>query len=51
MPASEPVEMSKHGLRSVRERVHYLGGNLSLEANPQGGTALTVVLPRINPKE
>ena len=51
LPTSEPVEMSKHGLRSVRERVHYLGGNLSLEANPQGGTALTVVLPRINPKE
>ena len=51
LPASEPVEMSKHGLRSVRERVHYLGGSLSLTANPQGGTALTVVLPRINPKE
>src|SRR5450830_605160 len=51
LPASEPVEMSKHGLRSVRERVHYLGGSLSLTANPQGGTALTVVLPRISPKE
>ncbi|MNN87878.1 Nitrate/nitrite sensor protein NarX [compost metagenome] len=51
LPASEPVEMSKHGLRSVRERVHYLGGSLSLAANPQGGTALTVVLPRVTPKE
>ncbi len=37
----------KHGLRSVRERVHYLGGAMSLAAGPDGhGTTLTVTLPR-----
>ena len=51
LPGSAPVQMSKHGLRSVRERVHYLGGSLHLAANPQGGTALSVILPRITPKE
>jgi len=51
LPVNKPVEMSKHGLRSVRERVHYLGGTLSLSANPQGGTILQAVLPRILPKE
>ncbi|MCL6482784.1 MAG: histidine kinase, partial [Janthinobacterium lividum] len=46
LPAREPVDMRKHGLRCVRERVHYLGGSLNLTANAQGGTALSVVLPR-----
>lgn len=46
LPAQEPAALSKHGLRSVRERVHYLGGTLSLSASTQGGTTLTVILPR-----
>ena len=49
LPYGEPADMHKHGLRAVRERVHYLGGTLALAANPQGGTALTVVLPRSAP--
>src|SRR5476649_59836 len=51
LPANKPVEMSKHGLRSVRERVHYLGGTLALSTHPQGGTILQAILPRILPKE
>ena len=49
LPASLPFDMHKHGLRAVRERVNYLGGTLALAANPQGGTVLTVVLPRSAP--
>lgn len=51
LPANKPVEMSKHGLRSVRERVQYLGGTLTLSAGQPTGTALTVVLPRITPQQ
>lgn len=46
LPASLPDDLHKHGLRAVRERVAYLGGTLTLAANPQGGTAVTVVIPR-----
>jgi signal transduction histidine kinase len=38
--------LQTHGLRSVRERVAYLGGTLEMTANPQGGTILTATLPR-----
>ena len=40
------VQPAKHGLRAVRERVHYLGGTLTLAANQERGTTLTVILPR-----
>ncbi|WP_339325659.1 sensor histidine kinase [Janthinobacterium agaricidamnosum] len=48
MPAQQEASATgKHGLRSVRERVQYLGGALSLQAGPDGrGTTLTVTLPR-----
>lgn len=46
LPTPLPAEMSKHGLRSVRERVQYLGGTLSLATGPQGGATLTVIVPR-----
>lgn len=39
-------DTSKHGLRSLRERVRYLGGELTLGAGMGPGTALTVTLPR-----
>lgn len=35
-----------HGLRLLRERAAYLGGDLTVAAAPHSGTTLTVVLPR-----
>lgn len=37
----------KHGLRTVRERVAYLGGSLVVSPNPAGGTIVTATLPRL----
>jgi signal transduction histidine kinase len=34
-----------HGLRLLRERARQLGGTLSIGPGPEGGTALTLVLP------
>lgn len=36
----------KHGLRLLRERAAYLGGTLTMASGPEGGTVLTVVLPK-----
>lgn len=46
LPDGPATQLSKHGLRAVRERVHYLGGTLVLAANGGGGTVLTVTLPK-----
>jgi signal transduction histidine kinase len=35
-----------HGLRVIRERAILLGGSLSLAANQDKGTVLTVTLPK-----
>ena len=35
-----------HGLRLLRERARFLGGDLTLAPAPDGGAALTVTLPR-----
>lgn len=35
-----------HGLRQLRERARYLGGQLTVGTAPGGGTTLTIVLPR-----
>lgn len=35
-----------HGLRQLRERARYLGGELRVAALPAGGTALSIILPR-----
>lgn len=37
-----------HGLRLLRERARQLGGQVTLGAGPEGGTALTLVIPRNN---
>jgi signal transduction histidine kinase len=37
---------SCHGLRLLRERARALGGTLTLGPGPEGGTALTLVLPK-----
>lgn len=37
---------SSHGLRLLRERARQLGGRLTIGPGPEGGTALTLVLPR-----
>jgi signal transduction histidine kinase len=36
-----------HGLRMLRERARILGGTLELAPHPEGGAALTLVLPRV----
>ncbi|MET3133063.1 signal transduction histidine kinase [Oxalobacteraceae bacterium GrIS 1.11] len=46
LPDGPATQMSKHGLRAVRERVLYLGGTLTLAANGERGAKLTVTLPR-----
>jgi signal transduction histidine kinase len=38
--------MSCHGLRLLRERARALGGTLTLGRGPEGGSALTLVLPK-----
>ncbi len=35
-----------HGLRLLRERARYLGGQLNVAALPDRGTALSIILPR-----
>jgi len=40
----------KYGLRVVRERAVYLGGTLTLNTHPDGGSALTVILPKPVPQ-
>ncbi|CAN7403943.1 histidine kinase [Pseudoduganella sp. LjRoot289] len=43
------ADNAKHGLRVLRERAVYLGGTLTLVAGADGGTTLTVVLPKPAP--
>ena len=40
------MQTGKHGLRAVRERVHYLGGMLTLAPNQGPGATLSVSLPK-----
>ncbi|WP_323144360.1 sensor histidine kinase [Massilia phyllosphaerae] len=40
------TSMHCHGLRLLRERARQLGGTLTIRPGPEGGTALTLVLPR-----
>ena len=47
----EPADTTgKYGLRVVRERAIYLGGTLTLSPHPDGGSALTVILPKPVPQ-
>ena len=45
-PAPEAQSSRQYGLRLLRERAKLLGGTLTLAAHPEGGSALTVVLPK-----
>jgi signal transduction histidine kinase len=38
--------LSCHGLRLLRERAQLLGGTLTMRPFPEGGTALTLILPK-----
>ena len=40
-------ETDCHGLRLLRERARYLGGQLNVGALPERGTALSIILPRV----
>lgn len=46
MADGEAALAGKHGLRALRERLAYLGGTLSLAANPGGGLIVTALLPK-----
>jgi signal transduction histidine kinase len=41
----DPAVKSGMGLLGMRERVAVLGGRMSFEARPAGGSALRVVIP------
>ena len=46
-PGAEPANsLSCHGLRLLRERAQQLGGTLTLGTGPDGGAALTLILPK-----
>ncbi|WEF35067.1 sensor histidine kinase [Pseudoduganella chitinolytica] len=45
-PGAPEAGADKYGLRLVRERARHLGGTLDLTAHPEGGSALTLVLPK-----
>lgn len=46
-PATDAgASMRCHGLRLLRERAGLLGGSLTLGPGPEGGTALTLILPK-----
>ena len=45
MPA-DGAAVGQYGLRLLRERARLLGGVLTLASHPEGGTVLTVVLPK-----
>ena len=46
---ARPEALDCHGLRMLRERAHYLGGELSLKPGPESGSVLTLLLPRTAP--
>ncbi|TWI69655.1 histidine kinase/DNA gyrase B/HSP90-like ATPase [Pseudoduganella lurida] len=46
-PAPEAQQSRQFGLRLLRERARLLGGALTLAAHPDGGTVLSVVLPKV----
>jgi signal transduction histidine kinase len=45
---ARPFDGPQHGLRALRERARYLGGDVTVGPAPQGaaGTRLTLILPR-----
>ncbi|HAT32131.1 MAG TPA: histidine kinase, partial [Janthinobacterium sp.] len=45
-PGAAAESGDKHGLRALRERLRYLGGNLTLTANAPRGSILTATLPK-----
>jgi signal transduction histidine kinase len=45
-PGAPEAGADKFGLRLVRERARHLGGSLELKAHPDGGSALTLLLPK-----
>lgn len=46
LASGNELSSGKFGLRTVRERAAYLGGTLTLKADADGGTILTVTLPK-----
>ena len=43
---ASPAQLSRHGLRLLRERALFLGGALHIGAGAGGGTVLTMTLPK-----
>lgn len=49
MQGQAPATPGKFGLRLLRERAAYLGGSLTLLPRPDGGSILTITLPKPAP--
>ncbi|MBC7860224.1 MAG: histidine kinase, partial [Burkholderiaceae bacterium] len=46
LPPQDAAPAVKHGLRALRERLHQLGGTLTVAPGESNGTTLTAILPR-----
>ena len=46
MPAQQPAGMLTHGLRGMRERAGYLGGEVKIISAPGNGTGIVITLPK-----
>jgi PAS domain S-box-containing protein len=47
MPVCQPATTITHGLRGMRERAGYLGGDVKITSAPGYGTGIVVTLPKI----
>lgn len=47
----KPDALDCHGLRMLHQRARYLGGEVSLRPGPEGGSVLTMLLPRGAPAQ
>ena len=46
MPAQQPEVFLAHGLRGMRERAVYLGGEVKITSSPGNGTGIAITLPK-----
>lgn len=47
MPVDQPAAAITHGLRGMRERAGYLGGDVRIASAPGKGTSIVITLPKI----
>lgn len=51
MPAQQPAGTLTHGLRGMRERAGYLGGEVKIISAPGNGTSIVITLPKKTPAQ